>query len=216
MNFRFKLSRRLARIKCAAVITGALVVGCELSSAPSISRIDNIQITPNRLSLVPTQTADLTLIVTTSRGGSVDLGSLQWSTTGGTIASLGIVNGNPIIRYAAPSAAGNYVIIVTTVTQTPTATANIGVTINPVPVNAVSVSPGSASLALGDTTTLHVSLTDATGSVILGRAIDWTSSDQGVATVLATGLVRAIAPGSTTITATCEGHSGTAVVTVTP
>jgi len=37
-----------------------------------------------------------------------------------------------------------------------------------------------------------------------------------VGLVLATGFVRAMAAGTATITATTEGHSGTAVVTVLP
>jgi len=47
-----------------------------------------------------------------------------------------------------------------------------------------------------------------------GRAITWSSSDPTVATVLATGFVRAVGAGTATITATSEGHSGTAAVTV--
>jgi uncharacterized protein YjdB len=52
--------------------------------------------------------------------------------------------------------------------------------------------------------------------VVVGRAIDWTTSDGAVANVLATGAVRAMGVGSATITATCEAHSGTSVVTVAP
>jgi len=50
--------------------------------------------------------------------------------------------------------------------------------------------------------------------VLVGRAITWSSSDPTVATVLATGFVRAVGAGTATITATSEGHSGTAAVTV--
>ena len=89
------------------------------------------------------------------------------------------------------------------------------VTSTPVPVGSVTVTPGSVSLAVADTTTLRAALADSTGSVIVGRAIEWSSSDPGVADVLVTGFVRAIAPGTVTITATSEGRSGTAVVTVT-
>jgi len=41
-------------------------------------------------------------------------------------------------------------------------------------------------------------------------------SDSTVATIAITGYVQAIAPGTTTVTATCEGRTGTAVVTVAP
>ncbi|HEV2671400.1 MAG TPA: Ig-like domain-containing protein [Gemmatimonadales bacterium] len=181
-----------------------------------MDRIDNINIVPGRITLLPFQSAPLTLVVTTSHGDPASPGSLTWSTTGGTVINNGIIGGVPHITYTAPSQAGSYQLIVTTVTGTPTATASITVTLTAVPVSAVTVTPGSVSLALADTTTLQAKLADSTGNVIFGRAIDWTTSDAGVATVLATGFVRAIAAGSATITATSEGHSGTAVVTVRP
>ena len=42
----------------------------------------------------------------------------------------------------------------------------------------------------------------------------WTSSDESVATVSASGLVAAVAAGEATITATAEGLEGSATVTV--
>ena len=52
--------------------------------------------------------------------------------------------------------------------------------------------------------------------VLGGRVITWSTSDANVATVDQTGLVRGVGPGSATITATSEGQSGTAAITVTP
>ena len=217
MNFRFKLSRRLARIKLGAIIAAAFVLGCGLTqSGPVVDRIDHISIIPGRITLLPFQAAPLSLVVTTSHGDPASPGSLTWSATGGTIVNNGIIAGVPHLTYTAPAQTGTYQIIVTTVTGTPTATASIAVTATAVPVNAVSVTPASVSLALADTTTLSATLADATGAAIFGRAIDWTSSDAGIATVLATGFVRAIGAGTATITATSEGHSSTAVVTVRP
>jgi hypothetical protein len=215
MNFRFKLSRRLARIPLGAIIAGAFVLGCGLTqSGPKVDRIDNISIIPGRVTLLPSQAAPLTLAVTTSHGDPASPGSLTWSTTGGTIVNNGSFGGAQHITYTAPSQPGSYQLIVTTVTGTPTATATMTVTLTAVPVSNVSITPGSVSLAVADTTTLQATLWDSTGNVIFGRATDWTTSDAGIATVLATGFVRAIAAGSATITATSEGHSGMAVVTV--
>lgn len=50
----------------------------------------------------------------------------------------------------------------------------------------------------------------------LTRPITWSSSDASIATVDANGLVTALLPGQTTITATSEGKSGTSKVTVVP
>jgi uncharacterized protein YjdB len=141
---------------------------------------------------------------------------LQWSTTGGVINNNGLVGGVRHVTYTSPAQAGTYLFIVTTSDGVPADTASIAVTVNPVPVYAVAVTPGNVSLAVGDTTRLGTSLTDSTGSALFGRLVEWSTSDAGVATVLAGGFVRALAAGTTTITATSEGRSGTAVITVRP
>src|SRR5207249_9787505 len=48
-----------------------------------------------------------------------------------------------------------------------------------------------------------------------GRTVTWASSALSVATVNGTGLVSGLVVGTSTITATSEGRSGTAAVTVT-
>src|SRR5207247_11057388 len=55
---------------------------------------------------------------------------------------------------------------------------------------------------------------DANGNVLTGRTVTWTTSSTTIATVSASGLVTGVAVGSATITATSEGQSGTASVTV--
>src|SRR5690348_3987878 len=57
-------------------------------------------------------------------------------------------------------------------------------------------------------------VTDASGNVLTGRTVTYTSSNTSVATVL-DGMVTAVAPGTATITATCEGVSGSVTVTIT-
>src|SRR5207249_6605277 len=55
---------------------------------------------------------------------------------------------------------------------------------------------------------------DANGNSISGRTITWASGSTAVATVSASGFVTGVAAGSVTITATSEGQSGTATITV--
>jgi hypothetical protein len=82
-------------------------------------------------------------------------------------------------------------------------------------VAAVEVSPATGTVMVGATTQLAATTRDAAGNVLTGRAVTWTSSDPSVATVSGTGLVTGAAPGAVTVTATSEGKSGTASVTVT-
>lgn len=213
MNFKFKLSRRLA-------IALAFTLGCNLATnGPESGLLYRIDVAPTHIALVPSQSAPLTVVVFSSKTDSAALvlaqASLQWSTTGGTISNNGMLGGVRYITYSAPSQPGTYSLTITTVTGWPSATSNITVTSTPSPVSAVNVTPGSASLVLGDTATLHVALTDESGNSLFGRPIEWSTTDAGVATVLATGFVRAMGAGTVTITATAEGHTGSAVVTVT-
>ena len=82
------------------------------------------------------------------------------------------------------------------------------------PVASVTVSPATASLIKGNTLQLAAAEKDASGNVLTGRTVTWTSSAPAVATVSASGLVTAVAAGTATITATSEGVKGTAAVTV--
>ena len=50
---------------------------------------------------------------------------------------------------------------------------------------------------------------DGSGNALTDRAIIWSSSNQAVATVSTTGLVTAVAPGTSTITAASEGKTST-------
>src|SRR6266571_1395489 len=88
------------------------------------------------------------------------------------------------------------------------------VTVNPVPVTTVTVSASSASVSVGSTQQLSAVVKDASGNVLTGRTVTWTSNDAAVALVSWSGLVTGLALGSATMTATSEGKSGTATLTV--
>lgn len=85
----------------------------------------------------------------------------------------------------------------------------------PAQVAAVDVSPGTLSLEIGTTGTLSATVRDATGAALTGRTVTWQTAQAAVATVSA-GVVTAVAPGTTTVTATSEGRSGSAEITVRP
>jgi uncharacterized protein YjdB len=69
----------------------------------------------------------------------------------------------------------------------------------------------------GQTMQLVALLTDAAGNSLTsdGRTLTWSSDDQNIATVNGQGLVTGVSPGKTKITATADGVSGSADVTVT-
>jgi len=83
-------------------------------------------------------------------------------------------------------------------------------------VASVTIEPLTASLSVGSTLRLKVILHDAAGRELANRTISFTSSDDRVLSVDATGLVRALAEGQVTLTATSEGKSGRATIAVVP
>jgi uncharacterized protein YjdB len=86
-------------------------------------------------------------------------------------------------------------------------------------VSSIFISPASATVAVGGTVQLSATATysDGTQSTITSSGLGWSSSDSTIATVTSPGgLVRGIATGSATITASFQGGTGTATVTVSP
>ena len=85
----------------------------------------------------------------------------------------------------------------------------------PTPVARVTVTLAIASLTTGLTTQATAVIADSLGTALTGRAVTWSTSVATVATVSSSGLVTAVALGTANITATSEGKSGFATVTVT-
>jgi hypothetical protein len=78
----------------------------------------------------------------------------------------------------------------------------------------VDVTPAAATIGIGSTMQLTATPRDSSGGALPGRGITWSTDSAVIASVSATGLVSGHQPGTATITATSEGKSGTASVTV--
>ena len=85
---------------------------------------------------------------------------------------------------------------------------------SPVPAT-VTVSPETAAFeALGEIVQFTAVVRDQFGNVVSGAAVEWTSGDPVTVSVSESGLATAVANGTTTVSATVEGLSGSAAVTV--
>lgn len=86
----------------------------------------------------------------------------------------------------------------------------VTITVNP-PLNpSVAITTASFELNVGSTRTVNVTLTDMGKDAV----VSWSSSDESVATVDSNGKVTAVAEGTATITATCNGIDDSITVTV--
>ncbi len=92
----------------------------------------------------------------------------------------------------------------------------INVTVNEAVLDRVVVSPGSLSLAVGNTAPFTATaIYSNNSSVDVTDTADWSSSDTGVVTDAPGGVATAKAEGQATLTARFEGEEGTAALTVT-
>jgi uncharacterized protein YjdB len=132
--------------------------------------------------------------------------AVSWTSSDAGVAT---VDASGAVRAVAPGTA-----VVTAASEGLSASATVAVT--PVPVASVDVAPAAVTLAAGAGERFTATPRDADGNPLSGRAVVWASSDAAVASVDAAGFVRAGAPGTTTITATAEGRTGAAAVTVAP
>lgn len=81
---------------------------------------------------------------------------------------------------------------------------------NPTPVSAITLDQTELSLEIGGTAQLTATIAPAEAVA----TVEWSSSDDGVATVNTDGLVTAVAPGEATITAKAGEKTATCAVTV--
>ena len=80
--------------------------------------------------------------------------------------------------------------------------------------HSVAVSPAADTIVHGDTLRLSAVAFDANGYRVAGSEFIWSSSDVSVAMVDASGLVRGVSEGQTTITAMAEDALGTSEILV--
>ena len=97
-------------------------------------------------------------------------------------------------------------------------TGSVSLTVSPapaVPVATIIVSPPHVDLEVGAAAQFTALVQDADGNPLSGRSVSW-SSTSSIATVDDSGRVSALSPGTTEITATSGGKSGSTAVTILP
>ncbi|MEO7963667.1 MAG: Ig-like domain-containing protein, partial [Gemmatimonadaceae bacterium] len=78
----------------------------------------------------------------------------------------------------------------------------------PSPVATVLVSSKATTFSPGDTSSLAVVAKDASGNILLGRTTSYATSNPTIVSVSTAGLVKGLAKGNATITATVGGQAG--------
>ena len=169
--------------------------------------VASVTVAPATADVILGQTQQLTATPKAANGDSLSGRTITWTTDNAAIAD---VNANGLV--SAKAVGGPVTITATSEGKSGTA----AITVVPAPVASVTVTPPSASIMIGTTAQLAATPKDANGTPLAGRAVTWASDNTAIAAVDSTGLVSAkMVGGPITITATSEGHSGTAAITVT-
>lgn len=202
-----------------ATVAGGVVTAVKPGAVTITAAVGSVQGTASVTVFAPVATVDIAPSPDTIVNGATSQLTATLKDAGGTVLTDRTVtwtSDNDLI--ASVSSTG-------LVTSKSVGTANITATVEgksaqvkvvviPVPVASVTVTPTSASLLVGGTVTLSATTKDAAGNALTGRAITWSTSDASIATVN-NGVVTAQALGTATITATSEGKSAAAQITVT-
>ncbi len=206
----------IATVGATGVVTGTsagiATVRAQVDGASGIASIivsdapvASVQVSPGTKQLTVGSSSQFSATALDASGGVVTGRPVTWSTSDAAVAT---VSTSGLVSALAP---GNVQLTATIGGVDGTAT----VTVAAVSVASVSVTPGSASLVVGGTVQLAATARDASGNVLSGRAVAWSSATPAVATIDANGLVTAVSPGTSDMTATVDGVTATATITVT-
>lgn len=205
----------VATVDSAGVVTGvaagtaaisAEVEGKSASLSVSVSpvAVASVTVTPATLDLTTGGRATLTGAALDAGGAPLPGRVFAWTSLApgvATVSPLGVV-----------TAVGAGSATITGTSEGKSATMAVRVTL--APIATITIAPNGGTVGVGDSLQLTATPHDAGGAPLSGRTIEWSSSDPSIASVNQSGLVRGLAPGDVTITATAEGVTATVTVAV--
>jgi uncharacterized protein YjdB len=181
-------------------------------SATAPGTVDRVEVAPATNPMTVAQTKTLSVTLRDASGGALPTAPGVWSSSDSTIASVDASGKVSAVKVGSA-----------TITFTHTASGKAGtatVTVSAPTVNSVTINPSSASLTVGQETTLQPILKDSAGTILPLEPGTWISSNASLVSVDSagklTGLAVTSSPVLITFTHTASGKSGSASITVTP
>jgi uncharacterized protein YjdB len=195
----------MKRFRSGLIFTFVALTTCSRDAmGPASDTVESVIVTPAVSTVAVGVQVGLTAQVMDETGTSIADRPVHWASADESIATVstsGVVTARKIgIVQIAASTGGRSGLAQITVTA--------------VPVNSIQISPGNKSLLVGESFQFSATTRDASGGVLTGRQVTWSSNNESVVTVSASGLATALAPGGAIVTATSEGKSSPASVTV--
>jgi trimeric autotransporter adhesin len=196
-----------------AVAAGATTVSASLNGVSGSANVivtpavlTSINVTPLSLNLALGLTSGLTATGVFSDGSTQNLtASATWSSSNPVVLS---VNAGGVVL---PIAVGNANVTATVGSISGSAS----VTVTAATLTSIQLSASQSGLAAGLSEAITATGTYSNGTTQnINASVQWSSSNPAAATVSVAGVVLAVAPGSTTITATLNGVSATFALNV--
>ncbi len=178
--------------------------GAQPSPQPTAASVASVRIDGARNGLEPDDRLTLSARALSSGGATVSGGAPRWSSSD---ASVGTVTPDGVFTAVGSGSATISAVI-------DGVSGSVTISVAPASVASLIVQPQSVQLAAGEHTTLAAEPRARSGDAVQA-GVTWRSSAPGVATVSSSGEVRAVGPGSATITAAAGGFAQTVDVTVT-
>jgi uncharacterized protein YjdB len=188
------------RATATAVVT-VLAAGAA-SVVPSVAR----------LVLDAGDEAGVSAVVLDALGGEIAGGKLRWSVGDAGVASVwpGATDGaTATVRALAPGTT-------TLMATIDGVAAAIDVEVRRTPAVRIAIAPRGGSLRIGESLTLSAGASDARGGVVPASAVVWRSLSPDIASVDASGVVRALAHGHARIAAAVDDLSDSVQIDVVP
>lgn len=193
------LSHPLVALACLP-----LLVSCDPSRSPLGSSVGVIEVAPASLNIEVGVARGITARVIDPSGTPLASPRLHWSSE------------NPAIATVSPL--GNVVAVAPGATRVAVssrgASAIVPVTVTERPVSVVVVTPASTSVRVGASITFRADVLNSAGDTVANKPVTWSSTNEAVATVSASGVAAGVSSGIATISAAVDGVSGSALLMV--
>jgi uncharacterized protein YjdB len=180
-----------------------------MGSGGTSKTLTGVGVSPSTASIVAGSSQQLTATATYSDGSSSNITSTaNWASGNTSLATInasgmvtGIAAGSVAVTASMNSLSGSATLTVTAVAKT---------------LQSITVSPANPSISAGANQQFTATATYSDNSTAdVTSTVSWNSGSSSVATIASAGLATAVASGSSTITASLNGVSGTAILTVT-
>ncbi len=146
----------------------------------------------------------LNAVAKDARGATLTGRATAWTSSEPTVAE---VDQAGILRAITPGSA-------TVTVNVEGTTATVQVVVVPGAASSLALSPGQASITVGTVLPVYLVARDTAGNVTTAPSVTWSSTAPTVATVSTSGVVTALIPGTTEITATAAGRTASAQIVV--